>query len=53
MRVNIETGLPSNGNSQETIMEAFVDSSIPGEKAGHGAPVRGKPSMGLPEASTY
>jgi penicillin-binding protein 1A len=53
MRVNIETGLPSDGNSQETIMEAFVDGSVPGEKANHGTPVRGKSSMGLPEPSTY
>jgi penicillin-binding protein 1A len=53
MRVNIETGLPSNGGSQETIMEAFVDGSIPGEKRSHEAPIQGKSSMGLPEPSTY
>ena len=32
IKVNIETGLPTNGDSPETIMEAFIDSSIPGEK---------------------
>jgi penicillin-binding protein 1A len=53
MRVNIETGLPSNEGSQETIMEAFVDGSIPGEKRSHEAPIQGKSSMGLPEPSTY
>jgi penicillin-binding protein 1A len=32
IKVNIETGLPTNGDSPETITEAFIDSSIPGEK---------------------
>jgi len=48
MKVNIETGLPSDGSSQETITEAFVEGTIPGEKEGHekevsssGAPIRG------------
>jgi penicillin-binding protein 1A len=56
IKVNIETGLPSDGGSQETIMEAFVDGSIPWEKGGRekesppsGAPVRGR-SPGDPPA---
>jgi penicillin-binding protein 1A len=32
IKVNIETGLPTNGDPSETITEAFIDSSIPGEK---------------------
>jgi penicillin-binding protein 1A len=35
VKVNLETGLPSNGDSSETIMEAFTDSSIPWRKEGH------------------
>ena len=49
MKVNIETGLRSDGSSQDTIMEAFVEGSTPVEKEDHekegspsGAPVRGK-----------
>jgi penicillin-binding protein 1A len=49
VKVNIETGLPSNGSSQETITEAFVEGSAPAEKEDHekegsssGAPVRGR-----------
>jgi penicillin-binding protein 1A len=34
IKVNLETGLPSNGDSPETIMEAFIDSSIPWKKEG-------------------
>jgi penicillin-binding protein 1A len=34
VRVNLETGLPSNGDSPDTIMEAFIDSSIPWQKEG-------------------
>jgi penicillin-binding protein 1A len=56
IKVNIETGLPSDGGSQETILEAFVDGSIPWEKGGRekesppsGAPVRGR-SPGDPPA---
>jgi penicillin-binding protein 1A len=29
MKVDIETGLPSEGDSKETIMEAFVDGTVP------------------------
>ena len=32
VRVDLETGLPSNGASHETIMEAFVDGTLPGER---------------------
>jgi penicillin-binding protein 1A len=32
IKVNIETGLPANTDSPETITEAFIDSSIPREK---------------------
>jgi penicillin-binding protein 1A len=32
VRVNIETGLPSDGDSPETITEAFIDSTIPWEE---------------------
>jgi penicillin-binding protein 1A len=56
VRVNIETGLPSDRDSAETIMEAFIDGSIPwekdlGEKESDpsGAPVRGR-SPGDPPA---
>jgi penicillin-binding protein 1A len=35
IKVNLETGLPSEGDSSETIMEAFIDSSIPWKKEGH------------------
>ena len=34
MKVDIETGLPSEEGSKETIMEAFVDGTLPG-KQGH------------------
>jgi penicillin-binding protein 1A len=49
IRVNIETGLPSDRESAETIMEAFIDGSIPWEKESlekegpsSGEPVRGR-----------
>jgi penicillin-binding protein 1A len=32
MKVNVETGLPSDGDPSETIMEAFIDNAIPLEK---------------------
>jgi len=35
VKVNLETGLPSNGDSPDTIVEAFTDSSIPWKKEGH------------------
>jgi penicillin-binding protein 1A len=55
MRVNLESGLPSNEDSPQTILEAFVDSTFPQESekpegpekeiSSPGAPVRG----GAPE----
>jgi len=60
IKVNIETGLPSDQDSPETIMEAFVDSSIPWEKEGRekenpssGAPVRGSSSEDPPVPLGY
>jgi penicillin-binding protein 1A len=50
IKVNLETGLPSDGDSPETIVEAFIDSSIPwakegreGETPSSGTPVPGGP----------
>ncbi|MGZ3536162.1 MAG: penicillin-binding transpeptidase domain-containing protein, partial [Thermodesulfobacteriota bacterium] len=56
IRVNIETGLPSDGDSSGTILEAFIDSSLPrGEREGHEkesssseTPIRGRSSGELP-----
>jgi penicillin-binding protein 1A len=49
IKVNIETGLPTEGDSPDTIVEAFIDSSIPWKKEGpeeesssSGAPVTGR-----------
>jgi penicillin-binding protein 1A len=49
VKVNIETGLPSDGDSPETITEAFIDNTIPWEKEGlekdnpsSGTPVHGR-----------
>jgi penicillin-binding protein 1A len=35
IKVNIETGQPSDGSSQETITEAFIEGTIPKEKGGY------------------
>jgi penicillin-binding protein 1A len=35
IKVNIETGLPSDGDSPDTIMEALIDTFIPLEKGNH------------------
>jgi len=60
IKVNIETGLPANGDSPETIMEAFIDSSIPGEKENRekesspsGTPVPERSPGNLPAPSGY
>jgi len=60
IKVNMETGLPSDKDSPETIMEAFIDSSIPWEKEGRekenpssGAPVRGRSPGDSPASSGY
>jgi penicillin-binding protein 1A len=49
IKVNIETGLPTEGDSPDTIVEAFIDSSIPWKKEGpeeesssSGTPVTGR-----------
>jgi penicillin-binding protein 1A len=49
VKVNIETGLPSDGDSPETITEAFIDITIPWEQGSlkkespsPGGPVRGR-----------
>jgi membrane carboxypeptidase/penicillin-binding protein len=34
IKVNLETGLPTNGDSPDTIVEAFIDGSIPWKKEG-------------------
>ena len=59
MKVNIETGLPSDGSSQETIMEAFVEGSVPSEKEMRqkdeplsGAPIRGRSPTDSPPPTT-
>jgi penicillin-binding protein 1A len=52
VRVNLETGLPTDGDSSGTILEAFIDGSLPREekedrekeKPSSEAPVRGRPS---------
>jgi penicillin-binding protein 1A len=47
MKVDIETGLPSEGGSKETLLEAFVDGTLPvregveKENPSGGAPIRG------------
>jgi penicillin-binding protein 1A len=41
IKVNIDTGLPTNSDSPETITEAFIDSSVPrenGDRENEGAP---------------
>jgi len=60
IRVNIETGLPANMDSPETITEAFIDSSIPRENgdrekenASSGAPVPERSPGGPPAPSGY
>jgi penicillin-binding protein 1A len=60
IRVNIETGQPSDGTSKDTITEAFVDGSIPKEKEEpekdeplSGAPVTQTSSQNPPVSSNY
>ena len=60
IKVNLETGLPSDGDSPETIMEAFIDSSIPWKKEGHeeesapsGTPVPGGSPDDPPPPSSH
>jgi penicillin-binding protein 1A len=60
IKVNLETGLPSDGDSPETIVEAFIDSSIPwkeegreGETSSPGTPVSGGPPDNSSPPSSY
>jgi membrane carboxypeptidase/penicillin-binding protein len=60
VKVDIETGLPANGDSTDTIVEAFIDKSVPGEKEDRGkerslpgTPLPGKSSGGSPAPSGY
>jgi penicillin-binding protein 1A len=34
VKVNLETGLPSSGGPPDTVMEAFLDGTVPGEGGG-------------------
>ncbi len=52
VKVNIETGIPSDGSSQQTILEAFVDGTQPFDRTGRekegtgsGTPLRAKPIL--------
>jgi penicillin-binding protein 1A len=47
MKVNIETGLPSEGDSKDTVMEAFVDGTVP-EKEETGNDLLREPSRSDP-----
>ena len=60
VKVNVQTGLPTDGDSPETIMEAFIDSSIPWEKEdlekenlSPGTPIRGRNSVEPPASFGY
>ncbi|MCJ7748337.1 MAG: PBP1A family penicillin-binding protein [Desulfobacterales bacterium] len=58
-KVNIETGLPTNEDSKETIIEAFIEGSVPEAKEGQeketssGTPIRGRSSGDSPAPSGY
>jgi penicillin-binding protein 1A len=57
VKVNIETGLPVNEDSKETIIEAFIEGSVPEVKEGHekepssGSPTTGRSSEDSPAPS--
>ena len=34
VKVNLETGLPGSGGPQDTVMEAFLDGTVPGDRGG-------------------
>jgi penicillin-binding protein 1A len=60
VRVNIDTGLPANTGSSETISEAFIDSSIPRKNEDHekedpssGSPGTERPPGNPPAPSGY
>jgi penicillin-binding protein 1A len=45
LKVNLETGTPADGSSPQTILEAFIEGTLPREKEepASGAPIRGWP----------
>jgi penicillin-binding protein 1A len=45
VKVNIETGLPSDGSPEETILEAFTEGTVPAEQGEQGTE---EPSSGTP-----
>jgi penicillin-binding protein 1A len=49
-RVNLETGLPSDEDSEETIVEAFVEGTVPEEKK---SPEKEMPPSGSPDRETF
>lgn len=60
VKVNLETGLPGDGDTPATILEAFVEGSVPWEKEDRekespsaGAPVRGRSPKDPPAPSGY
>ena len=60
VKVNLDTGLPSDGGSQETILEAFVEGTAPMDKENQGkeesssnTPMTGKHSMDPSSPSGY
>jgi membrane carboxypeptidase/penicillin-binding protein len=60
VKVNIETGLPTNTDSPEAITEAFIDGSIPRENesgitddSSLGAPLPERPPGETPPPSGY
>jgi penicillin-binding protein 1A len=59
IKVNIETGLPINGDSQETITEAFTEGSVPEVKEGQekesssDTSIGGRSSGNSPASSGY
>jgi penicillin-binding protein 1A len=60
IKVNLETGQPSDGTSQETITEAFIEGTIQKEREGSekeeplsGGPVRGSSPQDPPASSGY
>ena len=59
-KVNIESGLPVNEDSPETILEAFVEGTLPLEKERYekeepssGSPAKGKSFKDFPAPSTF
>jgi penicillin-binding protein 1A len=59
VKVNIETGLPTNEDSQESIIEAFIEGTVPEVKEGHekepssDTPISERSSGDSPAPSSY